>query len=248
MITLFLILRSLIFYLGYVIVTVVLALASFLLVWFFPDSQRHLLHKLWCTTILKWCRLCCGIHYHVQGLENITGNPVVVLANHQSEWETMFIYRYLAPVCPILKKELIEIPVYGWAMRLVKPIAIDRSKLHEAGKSILKQGRQRLESGRSVMIFPEGTRTTPGGVKKFSRSGARLAIEAGVPILPIAHNSGQCWPRQFIKYPGTIHVNIGQPLPTNEQDATLLTNQVEDWIRQHVVDQSAPQGTAVIDN
>ncbi|MEZ5489942.1 MAG: lysophospholipid acyltransferase family protein [Gammaproteobacteria bacterium] len=227
--------RSLCFYAGYIVVTVILSFASLLLVWLFPDSKRHLFHKLWCSLMLGWLRFSCGITYRIEGLDNIPDEPVVVLANHQSEWETMFVYRHLAPICPILKKELLAIPVYGWAMRLVKPIAIDRSKLHEASRSILTQGRDRLEGGRSVFIFPEGTRALPGKIKKYSRSGAKLAIAAGVRILPIAHDSGHCWPaHRFLKLPGTIHVYIGMPLSTRNADSSGLTAQVEQWTRQHI--------------
>lgn len=232
-------LRSLLFYIGYVIVTIILSFASLLLVWVFPDSRRHICHQLWCSLMLGWFRRCCGVTYDIEGLTNIPDEPVVVLANHQSEWETLFVYRYLAPICPILKKELISIPVYGWAMRLLKPIAIDRSKRHEAGRSIQTQGLDRLRSGRSVFIFPEGTRSQAGQVGRFSRSGAKLAIAAGVPILPIAHNAGHCWPaRRFLKYPGTISVIVGKPLSTIDTDATTITAEVDQWIRQHIVAKS----------
>lgn len=230
-------LRSLIFYIGYVLVTLVLAILCLVFYWFLPDSKSHLFNKLWCSLVLSWCRLTCGIRYQIHGIENIPNTPVVALANHQSEWETMFLYRYLAPVCPILKKELLNIPVYGWAMRLVKPIAIDRSRRHNAGKSILDQGQHRLRSNRSVMIFPEGTRAKAGIVGKFSRGGAKLAIAADAPILPVAHNAGHYWPvRKFLKYPGTIDVHIGKPIDPVNQDASELTQKVESWIRQHVAE------------
>ena len=229
-------LRSLIFYIGYVLVTLVIAFACLISFWLFPDSKRHLFNKFWCSIVLTWCQLTCGIRYKINGLENLPDRPVVVLSNHQSEWETMFLYRYLAPVSPILKKELLSIPVYGWAMRLVKPIAIDRNRRHSAGKSILKQGKQRLLSARSVMIFPEGTRTDAGKVGKFSRGGAKLAIAADVPILPIAHNAGLFWPgRRFLKYPGIIQVHVGAPVEARDRDASELTAEIESWIRQHVV-------------
>ncbi|MBT8146234.1 MAG: 1-acyl-sn-glycerol-3-phosphate acyltransferase [Gammaproteobacteria bacterium] len=227
--------RSVVFYVGYVLVTLVLAFASLVFFWVFPEHKRDLFNKLWCSVVLVWCRAVCGIRYRIHGIENIPDSPVVVLANHQSEWETMFLYRYLAPISPILKKELLAIPVYGWAMRLVKPIAIDRSRRHRAGKSILNQGQQRLSNGRSVMIFPEGTRSEVGKVGKFSRGGAKLAIAAKVPILPIAHNAGQFWPaHRFLKHPGTIHVHVGMPVETSNRDASELTAETEGWIRQHI--------------
>ena len=229
--------RSFVFYTGYVLITLVLAFASLALFWVFPRTKRDWFNRLWCSIVLVWCRVVCGIRYQIHGIENIPSKPVVVLANHQSEWETLFLYRYLAPISPILKKELLAIPVYGWAMRLVKPIAIDRSRRHNAGKSILYQGQQRLRNERSVMIFPEGTRSEAGKVGKFSRGGAKLAIAAKVPIIPIAHNAGQFWPaHRFLKYPGTIHVHVGAPLETSDRDASELTTEIEEWIRQNVVD------------
>lgn len=226
--------RSLIFYIGYVIITLLLSFFCVFFIWILPDSRRHFFSKLWCSAVLSWCQLTCGIRYKIHGLENIPNEPVVALSNHQSEWETMFLYRYLAPVSPILKKELLAIPVYGWAMRLVKPIAIDRSRRHKAGKSILKQGCQRLSSNRSVMIFPEGTRAEAGKVGKFSRSGAKLAKAANVPLLPIAHNAGHFWPvHRFLKYPGTIQVHIGKPRDSSSKDAFQLTEEIESWVRQH---------------
>ena len=232
--------RSLIFYVGYVLVTLVLASVSLLLFLFLPENKRHLLNKLWCIIVLSWLRFTCGIRYEVHGLNNLPNEPVVALANHQSEWETLFLYLYLAPVSPILKKELLAIPVYGWAMRIVKPIAIDRSRRHEAGKSLLRQGQQRLASKRSVMVFPEGTRASGVQVGKFSRGGAKLAVAAGVPLLPIAHNAGNFWPaHQFLKYPGTIQVYIGEPVSTINRDASELTTEIENWIRLHVVENTA---------
>lgn len=233
-------LRSLVFQTGYVVSTLVFSLVCLLFAWLLPAAKRDLFHTTWCRVILWWFALACGVRYRFEGLENIPPGPVVVLANHQSEWETIFLFRYLAPVCPILKKELLSIPFYGWAMRLQKPIAIDRSRPHEAGKSLLTQGLDRLGKGRSVIIFPEGTRTSVERGKPFSRGGAKLAVAAGVPVLPMAHNAGHCWPpRRFLRYPGTISVVIGEPIPSAGQDAGILTSEVEHWVRQHTVNPGA---------
>jgi 1-acyl-sn-glycerol-3-phosphate acyltransferase len=234
-------LRSLLFYAGYLLFTILLSLVFLICVLFIPESSYHHFSMFWCRLILFWLRLCCGVTYRVTGLENIPHRPVVVLANHQSEWETIFLYRYLAPICPILKKELLSIPFYGWALRIFKPIAIDRSKPGEAGKSILRQGTARIRDGHSVIIFPEGTRTDIKQSKKFSRGGAKLAIAAGVPILPIAHNAGHFWPpHRFIKRPGTISVFVGALLDDHNKDASILTDKAERWIREHVVIPAPP--------
>ena len=232
-------LRTLLFYFGYVLLTIVISTMCFITVWFIPSSKRYLFTAAWCKFILVWLKITCGIKYKFSGLNNVPQQPVVVLANHQSEWETLFLYSYLAPICPILKKELLNIPFWGWALRLQQPIAIDRSKPHEAGKSILNQGIARIRDGLSVVIFPEGTRIHVDKLKKFSRGGAKLAIAAEVPILPVAHNAGHCWPpHKFLKIPGTICVNIGRPIETVGGDASELTQLAEAWIRQQNINTS----------
>ncbi len=121
-------------------------------------------------------------------------------------------------------------------MRLQKPIAIDRAQPREAVKSLLTQGVERIKEGNSVIVFPEGTRSSSGEIRRFSRGGAKLAVAAGAPIVPIAHNAGDCWPaRTFLKRPGTIRVVIGEPVPSAEKDANELTTQIEHWIRQQLL-------------
>ena len=128
-----------------------------------------------------------------------------------------------------------RIPFWGWALRLQKPIAIDRSQPREAAKSLLTQGVARIQEGISVFVFPEGTRSKAGNVRRFSRGGAKLAVAAGAPIVPVAHNAGDCWPaRAFLKYPGTITVVIGEPVTTDDKSANELTEQIEYWIRRQL--------------
>lgn len=224
-------LRSAAFYAGYYGVTIILS-SMFLLV--FPlvsERKRYYMATWWCGFILGWLRLCCGVRLRLIGAENLPAAPAVILSNHQSQWETILFYKLVFPVAPILKKELLSIPFWGWALRLLNPIAIDRSKPHEAGKSLLIQGVDRIKRGYSVIVFPEGTRSGPGSMKRFSRGGARLAVAALAPIIPIAHNAGACWPpRTFIKRPGVITVNIGLPIDTSNRSDVELTELVESWI------------------
>lgn len=232
-----LILRSALFYLGYVFGTVVIS-SGFIL--FFPllaNKGRHFFASLWCSFVLLWLRLCCGVRYQVLGLENLSDKPSVIMANHQSSWETILFYKLVFPVSPILKIELMKIPFWGWAMRLQKPIAIDRSNPREAGKSLLIQGVDRIATGNWVIIFPEGTRSRSGRMKRFSRGGAKLAVAAKTPIIPIAHNAGRCWPAQkFIKQPGLVTVVIGKSVSTASGDASQITVDVENWIRKTVAE------------
>ena len=192
---------------------------------------------MWCGFVLEWLRLCCGVRYVVHGLENLPKTPSIILANHQSSWETILFYKLVFPVSPILNKELTQIPFWGWSMRLLEPIAIDRSKPREAGRSLLIQGVDPIQNGNSVIVFPEGSRSNYGSVKRFSRGGAKLAIAANTVIIPIAHNAGYFWPAgKFIKRPGRVTVVIGQRMELGERAASELTADVEAWIRTKVVE------------
>ncbi len=222
--------RTFIFYAGYAISTVFIALLCVLLFWLIPFKKRFIVYSLWCRFVLFWLRVTCAIRYEIEGLENIPDYPVVVLSTHHSAWETIFLYNVVSPVCPILKKELLNIPFWGWAMRLQKPIAIDRSKPREAIKSLMVQGKARLAEGLSVVIFPEGSRSPAGTVKAFSRGGAKLAVMAKAPVLPIIHNAGDCWPaRSMLKQPGVIRVKIGAPI-VNLTSAEEVTEMFSAWV------------------
>lgn len=227
-----LILCSFLFYLGLVPLTFVM---SALFIAIFPittTSFRHKFASLWCNSVLNWLRFTCGVRYEVVGSENLPEETAVFLANHQSSWETILFYGLIFPNSPILKKELLRIPFWGWSMWLQDPIAIDRSKPREAVKSLLTQGVDRIKNGKSVIVFPEGSRSPAGLIKRFSRGGAKLAIAAGVPIVPISHNAGDCWPpREFIKRPGFIRVTIGEAIGTMGRSASDLTDEAENWIR-----------------
>lgn len=228
-------LRSVLFYVGYFVATVLTAILCMIIFWFIPLKKRFVVYSLWCRFVLFWLRIVCGVRYRIEGLENIPQHPVVVLSTHQSAWETIYLYYAASPVCPILKKELLSIPFWGWAMRLQKPIAIDRSKPREAGRTLLVEGKKRLEEGLSVVIFPEGSRSPAGVVKPFSRGGAKLAVTAGIPVLPVIHNAGDCWPAHTIlKKPGTIHVRFGPLLDVQGRDSTEVTDAFDAWVKDNM--------------
>ena len=236
---LFLVLRSFIFYIGFYSGTVFIS--TFLIILFpvIPPKGRQIFTGIWCSFVLGWLQICCGVKYIVYGLENLPKTPAIILANHQSNWEAILFYKLVFPLSPILKKELIKIPFWGWAMRLLKPIAIDRSRPRGAGRSVLLQGIDRIQSGNSIIVFPEGSRSNYGSVKRFSRGGAKLAIAANTSIIPIAHNAGYCWPaHQFIKRPGVVTVVIGEKMELGGRDASELTADVEGWIRIKVAELS----------
>ena len=223
--------RSVLFSIGYAGLTFVIALLIILVFRVFPARRRFYLYALWCRLVLVWLRLTCGIRYQVEGQENIPDHPVIVLSNHQSTWETIFLYQLFTPACPILKKELLDIPFWGWALRLQQPIAIDRSKPREAGKSLLTQGAVRLEEGLSILVFPEGTRSPAGTLGKFSRGGAQLAAATETDVVPVLHNAGSFWPAGTSrKSPGVIKVIIGKPINAVGKHPKELAAEFECWV------------------
>jgi len=172
---------------------------------------------LW-ADVTRWLlRVICRIHIHIEGKANLPNQASVVLVNHQSALETALMPRLVPQYVWVLKKELMFIPIFGWALWAIQAIAIWRAKGSKAMKQVLQQGRSFLEQGRWVVIFPEGTRVPIGEQKDFRAGGVLLAKTANVSIVPIAHNSGQYWPKKsFMKYPGHIYFHILQPISAQE--------------------------------
>lgn len=189
----------------------------------------------WCSNAVQLARWLLAIDYQVKGWENVPERPCVLVSNHQSTWETFFLTGHFEPLTQVLKRELLRVPFFGWAIRQLNPIAINRSHPKEALRQVAAQGRQRLEEGVWVLIFPEGTRAPVGQPLKFSRSAAALAASAGLPVLPVAHNAGLFWPRNgWNKHPGTIQVVIGEPLSAEDNSppaVAALNRQLESWVR-----------------
>jgi len=203
----------------------------------------------WCRCAVWLGKTLVGLRYEVHGAENVPARPCVILAKHQSTWETFFLSAYFEPLTQVLKRELLRVPFFGWAIILLKPIAIDRDNPKAALRQVAKQGHERLEQGAWVLIFPEGTRVPVGERGKFSRSGAALAVNAGLPVLPIAHNAGMFWPKAgWGKRPGTIQVVIGQPMFADSESPRAiaeLNQRAEDWINAQVSELEA-QGRSTL--
>jgi 1-acyl-sn-glycerol-3-phosphate acyltransferase len=226
--------RSTLFSVGYAALTFFISVLIIAFFWLLPPKRRFYLYALWCRLVLIWLRISCGIYHRIEGLQNMPDHPVIVVSNHQSTWETIFLYQLFTPVCPIIKKELLDIPFWGWAIRLQEPIAIDRSKPREAGKSLLTQGALRLKDGLSIMVFPEGTRTKGNRVGKFSRGGAQLATATGTAILPVLHNAGSRWPAgTTLKQAGEINVLIGPVIHPADKNAKELAAEFESWVQEN---------------
>ncbi|ANX04507.1 lysophospholipid acyltransferase family protein [Immundisolibacter cernigliae] len=223
-------LRSLLFSAG-MLVTVIAWGALVPLVAALPFARRYAFTRSWAIVNLRWLELTCGVRYRVIGRENLPSGPVVVLSKHQSTWETLVFQELFPPLVWVMKRELLWVPFFGWGLAMGRPIAIDRGAGRRAMEQMLKQGKQRLDDGLWVVIFPEGTRMNPGQRGRYRPGGALLAVQAGVPVLPVAHNAGELWgKRRFLKHPGTITVAVGTPIATAGQDPAEVLNKAQEWI------------------
>lgn len=225
------VIRSTIFVIGYILATAFIGISAGIFLFWLPYKVVSKYILLWNRFTVWWFCISCGVKIEVRGTENVSGQPVLILANHQSAWETYFLQLYFRPVTTVLKRELFRIPAFGWALRLMRPIAIDRSSPREALRQMMRLGQARLSEGMSVLIFPEGSRKLPGAKTKYARGGANIAKAAGVDVIPVAHNAGSHWPaRSFTKQPGTIVVSIGQAINTEGKSAAEITSAAQQWI------------------
>lgn len=229
------VLRSLLFLLLQAVLTVVFSVFALLT---FPFSMftRYRLITGWNRSVVWLARWVCGIRYQVIGLENLPDTPVIVMAKHQSAWETIALPILLPPMAIVLKRELLRIPFFGWGMAMLSPIAIDRGDGRAALKQIAEQGKQRLADGFGVLIFPEGTRVASGQVGKYGIGGAWLATHAKALVVPIAHNAGEVWPKNaLLKHAGLITVSIGPVIDPAGMKPDALNQQVRVWIETEMV-------------
>lgn len=224
-------LRTYLFYLLWALVTLVWGGAILAMI-VLPFRWRHRLATGWGDTTVWLLRAICGVRWAIHGRENVPDCPVVLVTNHQSPWETVFMPLILRDQVWVLKKELMRIPFFGWAMRLLGVIAIDRGKRRQSMARVIEQGSARIERGFSVVMFPEGHRFAPHAPLKFKHGAARLACALGVPMLPVAHNAGQFWPRRGPMRAGEIQVWIGNPIPATGKPVREINAQAESWIRE----------------
>ena len=198
-----------------------------------PQVTRHRIIISWCNLVIGSARLVCGVRYQVIGrehLQNLQG-PVVVMSKHQSTWETLYLQMLFFPASTILKKSLLDIPFFGWGLRGLRPIGIDRDNPRDALRQVRAGGEQGIKDGLNIVLFPEGTRMQMGERGKYARSGADIAIASNVKVIPVAMNAGCCWPGDSsIKKPGLITVHIGAPIDPTGKTSRDLTQEVEDWI------------------
>ena len=197
----------------------------------FPFRVRYGFISQWARVTLWWLAVTCKVRFEVEGRDNIPSRTAIIFCKHQSTWETLALQRIFPPQVWLMKRELLWIPFFGWGLAMLEPIAINRSQGTKAIRQLVEQGSARLRAGRWVVIFPEGTRVAPGQRGTYHKGGALLAEKSACPVVPVAHNAGEYWPRQgFIKKPGTIRVVIGPAITTTNRKATEINALAEQWI------------------
>jgi 1-acyl-sn-glycerol-3-phosphate acyltransferase len=226
-------LRSLIFVLWMALTVVPWCLAVLLLSIFVRGAPVYWLCAGWLGMCIRSCGVICGARWQVHGMENLPSHEaVVLLSKHQSTWET-FAYPLLMPkpLCYVFKRALLYIPFFGWSMARMDMIHIDRGKASQAWRRVVEQGKANMAAGNWVIMFPEGTRAERGSKGEYKTGGTRLAIAAGVSVVPIAVTAAKCWPRKsFLIRPGMIDVSIGKPIPSAGRRPDELMQEVEAWI------------------
>jgi 1-acyl-sn-glycerol-3-phosphate acyltransferase len=233
-------LRSLLF-LAYGATTASLT-ATFLLLFFWaPQSWRSAITARYCKMLLGAGDFFCGMKVVLEGEENIPDEPCVIMIKHTTTLEAYGHVPFFPPTAWVVKRELTWVPFIGWAIRLVlQPIAIKRSAGRSAVMQVITQGKERLANGTWVTIFPEGTRVDPGQTRKYGVSGAALAKEAGVMIVPVAHNAGDVWPRrQLIKRPGLVRFCVGPPIDPQGRSPKETNLIVQEWIENKMAEISS---------
>ena len=229
-------LRAILFWVGFAGSTVVFGLLVAPLTLPFGWHGRYRVLSQWTRFNVWWLRITCGLQHRVHGAKHLLQpEAAIVMAKHQSAWETIALQQILPPQVWVLKKELMRIPFFGWAIGMVEPVPLDRKAGRRALDELVKAGTDRLERGLWVVMFPEGTRVAPGARGKYRMGGAVLAARSGHPIVPVAHNSGSFWPRRSLaKRPGVIDVVVGPPIPTRGREPAAIMADVERWIEDEV--------------
>ncbi len=236
-------LRSLIY--NFIVWVSVLLYAPLSLLTFpLPARARFAFISKWGRVQVRLAKLICGLDYRVEGRERLPARPAIIMAKHQSTWETFAFQEIFPPHVWVLKRELLWVPLFGWALALLRPVAIDRGSGKQAIQQLIEQGRERLQAGYCVVVFPEGTRMPPRTRGRYKLGGAVLASATGYPVVPVAHNAGSFWPRRgFLKRAGTIRVVIGPTIESQGRSAEEIRQIAESWIEgtmQELEDQSPP--------
>ncbi|MCP4697122.1 MAG: 1-acyl-sn-glycerol-3-phosphate acyltransferase [Gammaproteobacteria bacterium] len=223
-------LRSLLFSAGFLLVLITFGILTVFIIPLSYGGRYAVLRRL-ARFVMWWLEKTCRITYEVEGRENIPSGVAIIMSKHQSAWETFALQEIFPPQVWVLKRELLWVPFMGWGLSLLDPIAIDRKRIRKSMRQIVEQGCQRLETGRWVVVFPEGTRVAQGDKKRYGLGGALLARSGAWPVVPVTHNAGEFWPKRgFLKRPGIIRVHIGPVIDTKGKTAKEINLLAEKWI------------------
>ncbi len=222
--------RSSIYYL-FMSISLIAMFLGLIIVFPFDYKYRAGLIRSWAKLQMWLLKVFCGLSYEVQGAENLPSGPYIALPKHQSAWETIASNFLFTRPAWVFNSELFKIPVFGWGLYLTNPVGIDRGTPRAALNQLVVKGGELLKQGRTMVIFPEGTRVPPGERVKFEPGGSLLAVKTETPVVPVAHNAGEFWPKEsFRKYPGHIKVIIGPLIESKGLKARELNEKVETWI------------------
>ncbi len=206
-------LRSLVFQILFYLWTTILAV-TFLPLLIMPRRYIVWGGKWWLRSVLWLLKCTVGLTHRVEGAELIPDEPVIYAFKHQSAWDTMSVPLLLHDPAVVVKRELLQIPFYGWYAKKHGMIGIDRDRGHRALRKILDEGEKAIADGKPLVVFPEGTRTAPGTRVPYFAGIALIYSKMGLPVVPVALNSGLFWPRRsFIKRPGCITVRYLPAIP-----------------------------------
>ena len=196
----------------------------------FAPHRALALAGAWVRALLGGARLLCGIRAVVLGRENLPDGPALIASQHQSAFDTLVWVTIVPRPAYVFKAVLARIPLFGPMLRPSGQIPLDRGATMAAVRSLLRSAQDAVAAGRQIIIFPEGTRVAPGAEVPLRPGVAALASRTGLPVIPVATDSGRRWGRRaFFKQPGPIHIVVGTPLPPGLRQDALLTALRHAW-------------------
>lgn len=221
-----------VFFTAFLFLSAVVGGTVVLLLFWAPFGAKWAVARAWAASCLWAGRVFCGMHVVTEGRENLPDRPCVALIKHTTALETYWQIDALPPQVWVLKRELLWIPLFGWGVGLaMKPIPVARRGGGHAVRRVIREGKARLAHGLWLSIFPEGTRVPPGKTRRYGISGAALAAEVDCPVVPVAHNAGDVWPRRgLLKHPGQVRFCIGPPIEPAGREAAEINALAQSWI------------------